>query len=305
MQNKYLYSFCMLLLIGALVVCGTILIQQGQKKEKKEEADLTVVTSFYPMYIAVENLTEGTKGITLKNLSEPETGCLHDFQLTPGDMKLLSTADVFIVNGSGAESFLQDVIKAYPKLTTVDATAGIDGISEDVGMHAWMSPGLYEKEIKAISKALKKLCPEEKALISGNEKAYLSSLQDLENRVKEDAKALKKAGISHVILFSEAYEGLCDDLGLRVTYLLDLDEERQVSSGEVAEVIKAVQEHPEAFIIAEAPYGEDMANTVKEQTGTRVVFFDTLTRGDYQKNRYLDGMKKNLDAMEEIIYEAD
>ena len=67
----------------------------------------------------------------LENLSEPQTGCLHDFQLTPEDMKLLSTADVFVINGGGIESFMSDVAKAYPKLDVVEACEDVALLSED------------------------------------------------------------------------------------------------------------------------------------------------------------------------------
>lgn len=59
------------------------------------------------MYIAAENIVGDAEGVTLTNLSEPQTGCMHDYQLTPEDMKLLSRADVFIVNGGGIENFVQ------------------------------------------------------------------------------------------------------------------------------------------------------------------------------------------------------
>ena len=90
----------------------------SDSEKNTDEADdiLTVVTSFYPMYIATLNIVDGVEGVRLENLSEPQTGCLHDFQLTPEDMKLLSTADVFVINGGGIESFMSDVAKAYPKL---------------------------------------------------------------------------------------------------------------------------------------------------------------------------------------------
>ena len=45
---------------------------------------------------STENIIAGIDGVSLTNLSEPQTGCLHDFQMTPADMKLLSTADVFV-----------------------------------------------------------------------------------------------------------------------------------------------------------------------------------------------------------------
>mgnify|MGYP000795115505 CR=1 FL=1 len=96
----------------------------GNTKNTDEADDmLTVVTSFYPMYIAALNIVDGVEGVRLENLSEPQTGCLHDFQLTPEDMKLLSTADVFVINGGGIESFMSDVAKAYPKLDVVDIKA--------------------------------------------------------------------------------------------------------------------------------------------------------------------------------------
>lgn len=61
----------------------------GNTKNTDEADDmLTVVTSFYPMYIATLNIVDGVNGVRLENLSEPQTGCLHDFQLTPEDMKL-------------------------------------------------------------------------------------------------------------------------------------------------------------------------------------------------------------------------
>ena len=98
-----------------------------------DEADdmLTVVTSFYPMYIATLNIVDGVEGVRLENLSEPQTGCLHDFQLTPEDMKLLSTADVFVINGGGIESFMSDVAKAYPKLDVVEACEDVVLLSDD------------------------------------------------------------------------------------------------------------------------------------------------------------------------------
>ena len=104
----------------------------GNTKNTDEADDiLTVVTSFYPMYIAALNIVDGVEGVRLENLSEQQTGCLHDFQLTPEDMKLLSTADVFVINGGGIESFMSDVAKAYPKLDVVEACEDVALLSED------------------------------------------------------------------------------------------------------------------------------------------------------------------------------
>ena len=144
-KNKYVFVLVMLVVIT--VVSGLLTnIYVRESGSKQEEQTLTVVTSFYPMYIAALNVIGDTDGVHLQNLSEPQTGCLHDFQLTPEDMKLLSKADVFIINGGGIESFMKDVAKSYPDLTIIEASEGID-LLEDEGeenAHAWMSVATYE-----------------------------------------------------------------------------------------------------------------------------------------------------------------
>ena len=152
-KNKYVFVLVMLVVIT--VVSGLLTnIYVSESSSKQEEQTLTVVTSFYPMYIAALNVIGDTDGVHLQNLSEPQTGCLHDFQLTPEDMKLLSKADVFIINGGGIESFMKDVAKSYPDLTIIEASEGID-LLEDEGeenAHAWMSVATYEEQVNHIVK---------------------------------------------------------------------------------------------------------------------------------------------------------
>ena len=87
-RHKGLFVSALLAAIFVVAFGCTFFIYQKQGKNAKAE-DLTVVTSFYPMYIAALNVCDGVEGIHLENLSEPQTGCLHDYQLTPEDMKLL------------------------------------------------------------------------------------------------------------------------------------------------------------------------------------------------------------------------
>ncbi len=287
----------MLCVITLVLAVGTWFYSENQKQEKSEE--VVVVTSFYPMYVATTNLLEGTTGIKLENLSEPETGCLHDFQLTPEDMKLLSTADIFVINGAGAESFMEDVISQYKELDVITATE--DFPEKEENMHAWMTPSLYLQEVEKIAEQLINKSPDNKAIIEKNLKTYCHEVEHLVDETKDVKDLLAEKKIDTVVLFSEAYEGLAKELGLSVEYLMDLDEERQISSGEVAEVLSVVKENPDCFIMAEDPYGRDLAEVVTKQQGTKVVFLDTLTRGKYNKNTYIEGMKKNLDAIKELV----
>lgn len=82
-------------MVFGVLFAGLFVKAFGNGKNEGTTEKFTVVTSFYPVYIAAANVVGDCPDILLKNLSEPQTGCLHDFQLTPEDMKLLSTADLF------------------------------------------------------------------------------------------------------------------------------------------------------------------------------------------------------------------
>lgn len=298
-KNKYVFVLVMLVVIT--VVSGLLTnIYVRESGSKQEEQTLTVVTSFYPMYIAALNVIGDTDGVHLQNLSEPQTGCLHDFQLTPGDMKLLSKADVFIINGGGIESFMKDVAKSYPDLTIIEASEGID-LLEDEGeenAHAWMSVATYEEQVNHIAEGLAAADEKHASDYQKHADAYVVKLDALKERQQKVAEKIKGQS---VILFHEAYDYVADDYGLDVAYVLDLDEERQVSAGEVADVLAAVRDDHVKYILAEELYGKSMGDTVEKETDAKVIYLDALNRGDYDADSYIKGMSANIDLIEQYL----
>lgn len=305
-----------------------------------DEADdmLTVVTSFYPMYIATLNIVDGVEGVRLENLSEPQTGCLHDFQLTPEDMKLLSTADVFVINGGGIESFMSDVAKAYPKLDVVEACEDVALLSEDdadsdhdhdhdadaesdsdhdhdhdadtesdsahdhdhgdENAHAWMSVPRYRTMVQTIASRLAEKDAKHADEYYANAKAYDAKLAVLEEKINS-IKSLTNG--QNIIIFHEAYAYVADDFSMNACYLLDLDEERSVSAGEIKQVIGAIKDDSVSVILAEELYGKSMGDTVSRETDVHVVYIDPLNRGEYDKDSYLDGMEHNIELIKEAF----
>jgi zinc transport system substrate-binding protein len=336
MKNKYL--FVVIMLVSILVVSlGLTTIYIGASQETEEqEGDFSVVTSFYPMYIAAKNVIGDADGVALSNLSEPQTGCLHDYQLTPADMRLLSTADVFIINGGGIESFLSDVAEAYPKLVIFEASEDVELLAETMGhsdheaesvyhsehahdaevddteskvhgdhdheadtnAHAWMSVASYRVQVATIAEHLAQLDPTNAQIYRTNAAAYDGKLAELQ----EEQEALREqiAG-QPVILFHEAYAYVAQDYGLDAVYCMDLDEERQVSAGEVADILSAIQEDGVEYIFAEESYGKDMGDTVQRESDVRVLYLDTLNRGDGSTDSYLNGMQANIQTIREAF----
>lgn len=294
MKNKYVFVTVML---AVLLFLGVGLTEiYVNHTEEKEDGQYTVVTSFYPMYIAALNVAGENDHIRLENLSEPQTGCLHDYQLTPADMQLLSTADAFIINGGGIESFLGEVAEQYPDLTIINASEQV-GLIED-NAHAWMNIEDYMTQVKTIEAELSAADPADAEQFSENADAYLAKLSSL----KEQADAVKPLTEGkNIVIFHEAYEYVAEEFGMQVSYVMDLDEERQVSAGEVADVVRMVTDGGVRVILAEELYGKDMGDTVESETDAKICYLDTLVRGDYDADSYLNAMQQNITLLKEAF----
>ena len=294
MKNKYVFVTVMLVVLLFLGV-GLTEIYVNHTEEKETE-QYTVVTSFYPMYIAALNVVGENDHVRLENLSEPQTGCLHDYQLTPADMQLLSTADAFIINGGSIESFLGEVAEQYPGLTIINASEQVDMIEDNA--HAWMNIEDYMTQVKTITEGLSAADPEDAESFSENADAYLNKLSALKEQADE-IKTLTEG--QDIVIFHEAYEYVAEEFGMQVTYVMDLDEERQVSAGEVADVVRAVKDGGVHVILAEELYGKDMGDTVESETDAKVCYLDTLVRGDYDADSYLNAMQQNITLLKEAF----
>ncbi len=295
MKRKYAFVAAMLLF---LAVASVVLTNSYVRYERGgTDDDFTVVTSFYPVHIAAKNIIGDSKGVTLESLSGPQTGCMHDYQLTPEDMRMLSAADVFIVNGGGIEQFLADTAKQYPGLTVVTSCEQVQLLEHNA--HAWMSVADYMIQVRTIADALAALDTENKASYETNAADYLAKLGELHRDQQELAK--KYGSHQNVLIFHEALEYIARDYGMQVCGGIDLDEERQVSAKETADVLGQIRTQQARMILAEELYGRRMCETVQKEADVEVVYLDTCVRGDEDADSYLKAMRGNLEKMEQAF----
>ncbi len=307
-----------------------ICLLAGGKQENKGE-NFILVTSFYPMYVLAENLTAGIEEIGVYNLTENQTGCLHDYQLTSKDMKLLAQADAFLVNGAGMELFMEKVLENNPQLPVIEASAGIllleehthhhgehgheeqEAVEDESGEaeenvllhsengHVWMDVERYRIQLNTTKEALITLLPEEKDALEEAALFYekkLAELSDAVARLKADTKGMP------VVIFHEAFAYFAESLGMEVFRALSLDEETVPSAGEIAEVIEEIRYHGDAIIFIEETYAS-YAEKILAETEAKVVYLNPLTTGDGLISEYFVGMQKNLVLLEKAVYGSE
>ena len=285
----------------------------GSSKQLNKE-DFLLVTSFYPMYVLAENLTEGVPGIEVSNLTENQTGCLHDYQLTSRDMKLLSEADAFLINGAGMELFMEKVLQNSPELPVLEASHGIvllegmshhhdhgeeeqENHSHEENGHIWMDVERYRQQAAMVTKELQAFLPEQKEALEHAANVYDEKLQALSAEVEQ--LKVQTDGVP-VVLFHEAFAYFAESLGMEVLMTLSLDEETLPGAGDIAEVIEEIRYHGTAVILIEEACAS-YADKILAQTDAVVAFIEPLTVGTGEADSYLSDMQKNLDAVRKVL----
>ena len=285
-----------------------------------DDDTLNIVTSFYPLYISTINITKDIPNVNVTNMTKSQTGCLHDYQLTPQDLKTLENADILVVNGAGMESFLDSIISQYPNLKIINATEGLDLLEDDThshdhdehdhdehdhdheyNAHVWVSVTGNIEEVKNISSQLENLDPENKASYEANANTYITKLEDLKSEMHEELDNLPNRDI---ITFHEAFPYFAEEFNLNIAGVIEIEPDSEPSAKEIENIINTVKEKNIKALFTEPQYSSKVAETIAVETGATVYELDPIVTGDSTPNAYddyINKMKKNLDVLKEAL----
>lgn len=289
----------------------------------------TVVTSFYPIYLFALNLTDGIDGITVRNLAAPNTGCLHDYQLSTGDMKVLSKADVFLINGAGMESYLTRVMDTFPKLPVVDASSGVTLLTEDgmdeyvddhdadehddhddhdeddhghhhageANAHIWLDAQNAILMVNNLADGLISAMPSYQEQIEANRAAYVARLTALDTELKT---ALADVPNKNIVTFHEAFPYFARAYGLHVAAVVNHEPGDALSPAELAELVRTIRDLGNPPLFTEPQYDDMAAQTISRETGAPIYTLDPVVTGpesDVPLTYYEDRMRENMQTL--------
>lgn len=285
-----------LLLIFVLFVCACGLTSCNSKNENTNQ--LNIVTSFYPMYIATSNIIDGAQNVSLYCLASPTVGCLHDYQLTVNDMITLESADVFVVNGGGMESFLDKAVSTYPNLKIINASEKEENNSLEENAHYWVSISLYIKEVENISNYLQEIDSDNAEIYEKNTNEYILRLEELKNEMHNKLDNIEN---KNIVTFHEAFEYFADEFGLNVVAVIEREPGTSPSAKDVAEIIDTIRELDVNAVFVEPQYLKTAANTIANETNIPVYELDPAVSGELNKTAYEDIMRNNLEVLLEAL----
>lgn len=300
MKKKIIVTGIILFCLVSLIVFLCVKNINKSNEQSSNSNNFKIVTSFYPMYIIAENLTQNAQNIELSNMAEVNGGCLHDYTLSTNDVKKFENADVFIENGVGIENFTEKLLQVYSNLKVIDSSTGItDIINDEEGEngHIWTSMENYKKQVKNIANNLAKYNTENAEIYNRNADEYIEKIEELNRNYKEELSSLsgKKA-----ICLNEAFSYLARDLNLDIIMVETDHEESTLSADKLRELIKQVKESNIQVIIIGENDNTQNAETIAKETNAKIYKLKTGMGGDYSQDSYLKDMEYNLNVLKKI-----
>ena len=265
---------------------------------------LRVLTSFLPMEIFTRNVVGDTPGVAVASMLPASLGCPHDYALTPGDMKKIASADLFIANGFGMEEFLgKPVLRANPRIRIVETARAVlpihgEGGRGDVNPHTWVSPGNAILQVREIEKALSAARPAAAPAFRRNADAYVSRLATLSMEFGAASKTFRRRNI---VTFHNVFGYLARDIGLEVVGEIETAPGQEPSAGEIRKLARAIRERNVPAVFSEPQYSPKIAEALAKEAGVPVRVLDPVATGSTSLTAYEDAMRRNLATLKEVL----
>lgn len=297
MRSKVI-TFLSILVIAAFFIGGCA-VNNNNISDKQET---TIVTSFYPIYIFTKNVAMNIEDVNIVNMTEPQTGCLHDYQLIPADLKILDKADAFVINGAGMESFMSKVIEQRPDLKIVEAAKGMELIKDENGEenpHVWVAISGAIQEVENIAEGLAEFDPKNAERYRKNAQEYIKRLQAQSDKMHNELDKFKNKDI---VTFHEAFPYFAKEFGLNIVSVVEREPGTEPSAGELADLIDTIKSTNVKTLFAEPQYSQKSAESIAKQTGAKVYLLDPVVTGE--KDASADSYIKTMDQNLKVLVEA-
>lgn len=288
--------------LGCLLLCPLLLHTEAAEKK------LRVVTTFLPAYSFAMNVAGDRAHV--ENLV-PGNVSLHDFQLSPPELKKIVAADLIVINGLGLETFLDRALKnTGTKAQVVTLADGLHaelihlehsenergggGHNHSHDPHIWLDLSLAAASVTNLSRALQAADPENAEAYQRNARDYVARLEALDAEIAQQLRPLKSAAF---VTYHNAFQYFVRRYELNLAGVVEQVPEIAPSikeRGELSRVIRAKQ----VKVLFTEPGGKSrLAQQIAKDAGLRLGELDPLETGELTADAYEKGMRRNAAAL--------
>lgn len=284
-----------------------------------------VLTSIIPMYCFAANVAG----------DDAEVRCLmtttgpHDYQPSIYDAKLLSSADLFIVNGLGLEEFLDGLVRTAGNdhlkvcraadrigkehlLTTPGLTHyhGNKLVTHPAGTdpHVWLGIETARDQIDAICAALAEIDPPHAAGYKKRAEDHKAEL----DKIKTAGADLKSKAEGGLVTFHDSFRYFCQSFDIPLAGTIRGLRGEDISPAELTKQANEYREKKVRLISIEPQYPHKIAESLREainRPDVKLVELDPLETGPCAPDNayvadpryYLATMQKNVNNLRRAL----
>jgi zinc transport system substrate-binding protein len=162
----------------------------------------------------------------------------------------------------------------------------------EVNPHSWVSPFAAAQQVRVIEAELSALYPQYAQQLKANAAEYAARLEALGSDLKLAIAALPQ---KQIITFHDAFAYFARDLGLDVVGVIELEPGALPTAKHIQAMIALTKQHSLKAIFAEVQYPADVAATIAQEAGVKVLVLDPMASAEtVTLTMYEDVMHKNL-----------
>lgn len=324
-MKKYIILLAMAcMLVFSMTACGA-------NKDKKDDGKFQIVTTIFPEYDWVRELTKGNDNVEITLLLANGVD-LHSYQPTADDIIKVSDCDMFIYVGGESDEWVEDALanKTNKDMVVInlldvlgenvkveELVEGMEGEEEEeegeeeegpeYDEHVWLSVKSSSIICSKIAEGLEKADPDNKSIYEANAKEYIAKLDELDNKYQEVVSGAKY----DTVLFGDRFpfRYLVDDYNLDYfAAFVGCSAESEASFETITFLADKVDELGLKSILQIETSDGKIANTIKDNTKSKdqqVLTMDSMqsvTADELQSGvTYISVMESNLEVLKSAL----
>ena len=267
------------------------------------EEKFKVITTFTVIADIAQNVA-GDKAV-VESITKPDAE-IHNYQVTPGDIRKAQDADLIIYNGLNLELWFGKFFRNLSKIPKVVITENIEPIGIAKGPysgkpnpHAWMSASNAIIYVENIRKALVRYDPANKVFYNENAKTYSQEVLLAVEPYRKIIGSLPE-NKKWLVTSEGAFSYLARDFDLKELYLWPMNADGQGTPQQVRRLIDKVKANNIQAIFSESTVSPKPAQQVARETGAKyvgVLYVDSLSSEAGPVPSYIDLLNVTLSTI--------
>jgi len=307
MKQRSVLWFMIGLFVLILGACG----QKGNQESKKAKG-MKIVTSFYPVYAMVKEVSGDLNDVRMIQSSSG----IHSYEPSANDIAAIYDADVFIYHSHTLESWAGslDPNLQKSKVKVIEASEGMtlervpgledmeagNGVDEKTlyDPHTWLDPEKVAEEAQIIAD---KLSEQD----SANKETYQKNAQSFSDKAHELTKKyqpiFEKSSQKTFVTQHTAFSYLSKRFGLNQLGIAGISPDQEPNPRKLSEIQEFVKTYKVKTIFTESNASSKVAETLIKSTGVSLKTLNPLEADPQNDKSYLDNLEEDIVILAEEL----